>query len=101
MAITDQEATFIEKMTGSADFWPDQEKFVYNIRTSRREASEYLYNDSNGDSRIDGYTGLFECWGAHADSAEPRVYLFLGCDSGENITINDPKSLIDSGLGDL
>lgn len=100
MAINTSEAQFIAASTGDSDLWPNHEKHVYHLMMERREASEYLYNDSNGDTRITDHIGLIEFRGQHSENVTPRVYLFVGTDSGEVPTINDPKNLIQTGLGD-
>lgn len=100
MAINETEAAFIAQTTGDSDLWPDHEKHVYHINLARREASDYLYNDSNGESRISDYIGLIEFEGKHADDVDKRVYLFIGTESDQTPTINDPDGIINSGLGD-
>jgi len=100
LAITEIEAQFIATSTGDSDLWPDHEKHVYHLIMDRRDASEYLYNDSNGESRIQDHIGMVEFSGQHADNVSQRVYVFVGTDEGTSPTINDPHNCINLGLGD-
>ena len=101
MALSDLETSYVFSRVDSdiASSAVNPELFLYHIDENQLPASDYMYSDSNGDIRITNCQ-LVSWAGKWRDSDSKKCWFLAIQDSGQTISINDPKNKIVAGLGD-